>query len=369
MSIKPADAQKLWGRAGGRCSICHRALSLVSVEGVLGEMAHIVARSPDGPRGDAALLPAQRDAYGNLILLCPNHHTEIDHDPATWPVGRLLLEKGAHESWVQDQIDRGAMTPMIHKAEPFREERVRWWSERDSRTWLYAALTPLELSDGAIDTSDGRAGSSIASLPLPEYLSEYGNLPNRYHIEPSTSGIVAEEFRDSSVGIGYRLEVFRTGHVEVVVLLDRLVEPWRDDISMVERRYVWSGLSDHRLDRYRSLLVYHHFAEAMEFCASSLFRLRRELAFPFRDMVFTLALLAEPGFGLVISRARDRVVGRVLEERRIEHAMVVDSDAEVGEALTVSAGRIVNAFGFELARFRDDHGRLNLPEKPTYMLT
>lgn len=72
-------------------------------------MAHIIAESPDGPRGDSPLTLEQRDLYPNLILLCNNHHQLID-DPAhvhTYTVERLHTIKEEHEAWVEKSLSRG----------------------------------------------------------------------------------------------------------------------------------------------------------------------------------------------------------------------------------------------------------------------
>ena len=100
----------LWGMAAGLCSHpqCRRPLvaeeSDVDPARPLGEMAHIVARSPEGPRGDASFPRDQRDEYANLILLCAHHHTEIDAQPDTFPVDLLHQWKQDHETWVQQRL-------------------------------------------------------------------------------------------------------------------------------------------------------------------------------------------------------------------------------------------------------------------------
>jgi hypothetical protein len=38
----------------------------------------------------------ERDQYDNLILLCRNHHGEIDEQPVTFPVERLAAIKAEH---------------------------------------------------------------------------------------------------------------------------------------------------------------------------------------------------------------------------------------------------------------------------------
>ena len=79
MSIKDKDVKTLWGLSAGRCSRpgcdepCIRFLT--DDPTVIGEMAHVIAKSPDGPRG---VSDGGSDTYQNLILLCPTHHTEVD---------------------------------------------------------------------------------------------------------------------------------------------------------------------------------------------------------------------------------------------------------------------------------------------------
>lgn len=104
MAVTDKDIKLLWGRSGERCSICRCKLSYeasASSDVVpLGEQAHIVARSLDGPRGTSVLALAERDSYRNLILLCPTHHTLIDSCPEDYPPERLHRLKEKHEAWV-----------------------------------------------------------------------------------------------------------------------------------------------------------------------------------------------------------------------------------------------------------------------------
>ncbi|WP_271183643.1 HNH endonuclease, partial [Novosphingobium resinovorum] len=62
-----------------------------------GEMAHIVARQAEGPRGDGV---GGDNSYENLILLCPTCHTRIDKAPNDFPVALLQKWKADHEAWV-----------------------------------------------------------------------------------------------------------------------------------------------------------------------------------------------------------------------------------------------------------------------------
>lgn len=108
MAIKGKDIKILWGRSGNRCAICRTQLtqdaSAVSAVFTLGEQAHIVGEKEDAARGKSPLLADERDSYHNLILLCPNHHTEIDKNEADWPIERLHLVKSTHELWVTETL-------------------------------------------------------------------------------------------------------------------------------------------------------------------------------------------------------------------------------------------------------------------------
>ena len=107
MAILEKDAKLLWGLAAGRCSNpgcnceCAPFLDAESPT-IIGEMAHIVAKRPGGPRGVAS---GGSDKYDNLILLCPTHHTEVDKaSDGTFPEEMLLEWKEAHEQRVREAL-------------------------------------------------------------------------------------------------------------------------------------------------------------------------------------------------------------------------------------------------------------------------
>jgi hypothetical protein len=102
MSISSKDIKKLWGLAAGRCSRpgcddeCIRFLAADPT--VIGEMAHVIAQSPKGPRG---VQQGGEDVYENLVLLCPTHHSEVDKAPAgAFPRDVLYAWKKEHEAEV-----------------------------------------------------------------------------------------------------------------------------------------------------------------------------------------------------------------------------------------------------------------------------
>jgi hypothetical protein len=95
-----ATIKQLFAVSGNRCTFPGCNLPLVdSGSGtVLGEICHIKARSPDGPRYDPHQVDEERHAFGNLLLLCPAHHKIVDDNPGEYTVEWLLKVKAQHEA-------------------------------------------------------------------------------------------------------------------------------------------------------------------------------------------------------------------------------------------------------------------------------
>jgi len=102
MPISDRTRKILWVTAGGRCSICRVQLATSGTDtddpSVFGQEAHIVARSPGGPRAGQVADP---DGYDNLILLCGKDHKRIDDQESSYTVERLRTIKIAHEMWAK----------------------------------------------------------------------------------------------------------------------------------------------------------------------------------------------------------------------------------------------------------------------------
>jgi hypothetical protein len=107
VTVTSEARKRLWGRSGNRCAICQAELVRRDESGLpgalIGEEAHIIARSPGGPRYER-LEPAVRDGYDNLILLCANDHTQIDAQPSRYTTQYLRTLKHRHELWVQARL-------------------------------------------------------------------------------------------------------------------------------------------------------------------------------------------------------------------------------------------------------------------------
>jgi hypothetical protein len=120
-SYQDKDIKLLWGLAAGRCAFpdCRKECILEATAkdstALIGEIAHIIAHSDKGPRADGSFDQALRNSYGNLILLCPNHHEQVDVHPNTFTISDLRGWKIRHEEWVRGSL--AAEMPCVGFAE------------------------------------------------------------------------------------------------------------------------------------------------------------------------------------------------------------------------------------------------------------
>lgn len=108
MAITEKTRKGLWGRSGNRCAICRIELVLekdqFDKQLNVGEECHVISRQLGGPRHQS--IPGfDYDDGDNLLLLCCNHHKEIDTQIEQYPVDRLKDIKTSHEKWVKENLD------------------------------------------------------------------------------------------------------------------------------------------------------------------------------------------------------------------------------------------------------------------------
>lgn len=141
MAISDNTVKLLWGRAAGICSKpdCRADLTVLLEDGRgfnVGEMAHVIASSPSGPRGAS---DGGSDDYGNLILLCPTCHRTVDKaPPGTFPVEMLYQWKQDHEKHVRTN---GAMLT-FNSANELKAYVTRLLAENKT---LWSSLGPESL--------------------------------------------------------------------------------------------------------------------------------------------------------------------------------------------------------------------------------
>lgn len=98
---------RLWVAAGGRCQYpgCNKPLyrdDLTLADMNCSNIAHIIADSSGGPRGDDVLSEQLAAEFSNLMLMCYDHHHLIDNEGlADHPVEALQAMKGEHERRIE----------------------------------------------------------------------------------------------------------------------------------------------------------------------------------------------------------------------------------------------------------------------------
>ena len=104
-----ATIMKLVAASGGRCQFegCNCNVFKDNITWATlnkSNVAHIIGSSPDGPRGTANSHEVS-NKLENLMLLCLEHHTEIDLDTDTYTIERLTEMKRVQEKKVQELLD------------------------------------------------------------------------------------------------------------------------------------------------------------------------------------------------------------------------------------------------------------------------
>ncbi len=126
MAISERTKRLLWSRSGGYCQnpACQKDFFVFFENGQvasLEELAHIIAQSDHGPRGESNISAGGRDEYANIILLCPNCHALIDKSPQQFPVDLLHSWKQQHEEAIRQVFvvpvfeERRALAQTVHK--------------------------------------------------------------------------------------------------------------------------------------------------------------------------------------------------------------------------------------------------------------
>ncbi|PSL91596.1 HNH endonuclease [Pseudomonas sp. R9.37] len=111
MAVKPKAFKELYAKAAGRCAMCPNYESvfkdtICSVEisnKNMSEVAHVIAQSKKGPRGEDGYT-GDIDDYDNLVLLCPTHHKAVDDNPSSFPSSWLRAKKKELEQWVNNSL-------------------------------------------------------------------------------------------------------------------------------------------------------------------------------------------------------------------------------------------------------------------------
>ncbi len=130
---KPKDGtiRMLVGHSGGICQFegCGKRMFFENVSLTKfnnAYVAHIVASSSDGPRGDELLSYQLSDKLENLMLMCADHHKLIDGDCENYTVDILKDMKRRHENKMEEVSKQFSFryTDVIGFASRIRDQHV-----------------------------------------------------------------------------------------------------------------------------------------------------------------------------------------------------------------------------------------------------
>jgi hypothetical protein len=287
LGISLKSQKILWTRAGGQCSFpgCRQDLIMDGTEtdddSLVGDICHIVAEEPNGPRGDSDLTRDERNHHDNLILLCRVHHKMVDDQQDEYTAEVLHKIKDEHEARV-----RKALKPDVLKLrddEVYASRVDEWASRVDLDGWTEWTSHLL------VEEEPWMTAARDASLSdMREWLLS--------RVWPKRYPDVEAAFGNFRLVLDGLQEVFRC-HAEPT--------DSADDMLKVRRFYkipIWDpGLYDHLLGRYK----YH--LEMIADLALELTRAANYVCDRVRESImpsFRLkegALFVEPGLFLSLS--------------------------------------------------------------------
>ena len=138
MAITDKTRKILWAKSGNKCAICSCSLVLNNTtEGnyIIGEECHIISESPSGPRHKCGL--SNYDSYDNLLLLCRNHHKEIDDNVQTYSEDILRYMKTKHENRFAESTKQKQVEPQFIERIISGKELVRIIGSKHAYTYDY----------------------------------------------------------------------------------------------------------------------------------------------------------------------------------------------------------------------------------------
>lgn len=137
IAIPETVRAQLWVAAGGRCEFtgCNQRLdqnTITKQKLFVGEHAHIIADSPQGPRGNEESKSLAHEA-SNLMLLCRECHKTIDARAESYPTELLRKMKKTHEERIQRlyDIDQTSTSVAVVLRHPIKQAHVPHFTDQD----------------------------------------------------------------------------------------------------------------------------------------------------------------------------------------------------------------------------------------------
>ena len=351
MRIK--DIKILWGRSGNRCSICKLELTPNGEIETIGEIAHIVSQSPQGPRGNDSLPISKRNDYSNLILLCPNHHSEIDKSVDAWPVSKIIQTKEEHEKWVSKRLESGDLSfKQVDNSKFIEATHNNWKSFANGKIWVVSSITPLSVNDESIDPLDDNIIETLNNLNLPKDGGFWEDYINKYDTRPDENGITNIRLKNISDGDGHKISIYRNGHTEFLFCMEGSV----------------NSITSYALDKEPSvvgssrIIRYSHLAEVITKELKALCEIWTN-CLQFKNMTLTISIL-NTGNLLLFSREKDprgALYGYPIQSDNLNFSFIIDKADNYENLNGKILKRFVNNFGLVLHEIYNAKGQFVRP--------
>lgn len=227
MAITDKTRKSLWAKSGNRCSICKILLFTTNDdknEFNIGEECHIISSKEKGPRYKPNL--GDYDLYNNLILLCRNHHKQVDELPETFTEELLRNIKSNHENWVQSTINNAINN-----------------GKKNETRFLIRITSGKELFNIISETHGFRTDyDEVASIEDAEYiarvfqeLTDYGDLSGMFEAyDKVKTGFYLNELLKDLDEKGYFL--FGEKSSEKIVFKDGESEKWNIATIVIKKK-------------------------------------------------------------------------------------------------------------------------------------
>lgn len=197
--------RKLQILSGNQCAFPTCKQSLLEADDAdtyVGQICHIKAESPKGPRYDPDQTEEERNGFENLLIMCGTHHTVIDRNAKKYTVEVLVKIKHDHE--VQFRGDADANEGVVEKLLEAIPIGIRSFSRgteyMDSQM---SALLDLGPHFHGRNIRDSKLWHEGVLPEIEKFLHEatQADVPYRLHLAAHTCiGFAAGYFLDSKTG-------------------------------------------------------------------------------------------------------------------------------------------------------------------------
>lgn len=259
MARKSVDAKTLrflFGKSGNKCAFPDCCEPIFEDDGTLtGECCHIEAFSRGGARYNPETAIEDKNAEGNLILLCSRHHKIVDTHPQEYTTELLREMKKSHEQ----QFSRETRVLNNRMIFALQQSMKNYWREL------------VEIDKEAIDDQKIEINTNISIPSLisvaEDFFGEFDFLLDQLRYDDDTliddlqdiceeSGIDFSQFEDITPFYG-RCNMLLNTHIpnrikEYKLIFYQLCVQVLEELTLRDATYAG------HLEKYKCILLEHH---------------------------------------------------------------------------------------------------------------